>query len=69
MKKSPYLTAEETAALIAEPVVVDWERKARTLMDVIDAAWNEMPGDLRAMRADGCELAGAVRALFSRAAP
>lgn len=66
-KKSPYLTPEETTDLVCEKVTPDWQRMALAMADVIDAAWAEMPEDLRELRAEhGCELAGAVRALRMR---
>ena len=67
MKKSPYLTAAETAALIGAPVVPNWERIAKAREEAIEAAWREMPEDLQKLRAEhGFELAGVVRVLLAR---
>lgn len=66
-KRSNYLTAEETAALIGLPMSPNWERIAKAQEEIIEAAWREMPDDLQKLRAEhGCYLAGAVHALRAR---
>lgn len=62
-KKSHYLTAEETAALFVKESSNRWDAMA----DEIDAAWAEMPEDIRDTRGEqGTSLAGAVHALRMR---
>lgn len=66
--KTVYLTKEETDALLRPQTGPDWQRMALAMADLIDAAWAELPDDLRATRGEqGSSLAGAIHALRLRA--
>lgn len=61
--KTVHLSKAETDALFVEESSKRWNAMA----DEIDAAWAEMPEDLRATRGEhGVALAGAVHALRMR---
>jgi hypothetical protein len=67
MNEHPYLTAEETSALISDGVMPDWKRIAEACAAVIEEAWREVPDELREQMIEhGGSLAGAIHAMRER---